>query len=254
VPRYRGLVAPRARPDLDLPGVHPASNIQDHELVYELENEASDPAGRLEVAMRAIEPWDDRVVLDLGAGTGFHLPRFAASATHVIGVEPHGPSRRAAMERCARLGVTNVSILTGSAERLLLDASSVDIIHARFAYFFGPGCESGLAEIERVVRPDGVAFIIDNDRAHGVFATWLARSSWAPAATPQTVENFWLSQGFQILRVPSEWRFKRREDLEAVVRIEFPAELAGELLREHAGTSIDYHYAVYWRRYGRHPR
>lgn len=250
VPQYRRTVAPRAHPDLDLPGVHPASNIQDHELVYELENQAADPAGRLEVAMRAIEPWDDRLLLDLGAGTGFHLPRFAASARHVLGVEPHGPSRRAAMERCARLGLTNVSILTGSAGQLLLDASSVDVVHARFAYFFGPGCEPGLAEVERVLRPGGVAFIVDNDRGHGTFAAWLARSPWAPSGTAETVEHFWLTQGFHIVRVPSEWRFKSRENLEAVVRIEFPAELAEELLSEHTGTSIEYHYAIYWRRYG----
>ena len=38
--------------------------------------------------------WAGRVVLDLGCGTGFHLPRFAATAARVFGVEPHpGPGR-----------------------------------------------------------------------------------------------------------------------------------------------------------------
>lgn len=67
--------------------------------------------------------------------------------------------------------------------------------------------------------------------------------------TPETVEQFLLSQGFDIARVPSAWHFKARGGLEAVVRIEFPAELAEELLHEHAGTTIEYHYAAYWRRY-----
>lgn len=75
------------------PGVHPAPNIQDAPDVYEIENQAADPEGRIEAAMAAVVPWDGKVVLDLGAGTGFHLARFHDAAAHVIAVEPHGPSR-----------------------------------------------------------------------------------------------------------------------------------------------------------------
>ncbi len=59
-----------------LPGVHAAPNIQSAPDLYEIENIAVDPAGRIEAAMQAIAPWDDRIVLDVGAGTGFHIPRF----------------------------------------------------------------------------------------------------------------------------------------------------------------------------------
>jgi len=35
------------------------------------------------------------------------------------------------------------------------------------------------------------------------------------------------------------------------VRLEFPADLAEELLAEHPGADIDYHYALYSRTFGR---
>ena len=40
--------------------------------------------------------------------------------------------------------------------------------------------------------------------------------------------------------VDIEWRFEERADLEAVVRIEFSAEVAEEALAAHSGTTVDY--------------
>lgn len=157
----------------ELPGVHRAPNIQEAPDVYEIENLAVDPEQRIEAAMHAIASWDGRVMLDLGAGTGFHIPRWHATAAHVFAMEPHDASRLRAMARVATLGLERTSVLTGSAERILLPDASVDVVHARFAYFFGPGCEPGLAELARVIRPEGTAFIIDNDLRHGTFAEWL---------------------------------------------------------------------------------
>lgn len=232
-----------------LPGIHPAPNIQDAADIYELENLAADPEQRLEKAMWAIAPWEDRVMLDLGAGTGFHLARFQARARHVIAVEPHDPSRIRAMQRVARLGLERVSVMTGSAERLLLADSSIDVAHARFAYFFGPGSEAGLDELRRVIRPAGTAFIIDNDWHYGTFAGWLRRSSWCKHLDPDATEPFWTAQGFAVTRVASEWRFENRGDLEAVLRIEFPPDLVPQLLAEVSGSRLDYGYCLYHRTY-----
>jgi predicted RNA methylase len=38
--------------------------------------------------MRTLAPWRDRVLLDLGCGSGFWLPGYADEAARVIGVEP----------------------------------------------------------------------------------------------------------------------------------------------------------------------
>ena len=227
-----------------LPGVHTAPNIQGDPAIYEIENRAIDPEGSILAAMARVAPWQGRIVLDLGAGTGFYIPVFHDAAQHVFAVEPHGPSRRLAMSRVASLGLDRASVMTGSAERILLPDDSVDVVHARFAYFWGPGCEPGLAEVDRVLRPGGSVVIIDNDLDEGTFADWLAR---APGSRDQaTIRAFWRDQGFLSERIPSCWRFRTRADLEAVVRLEF-RELAEELLREHRGVEVDYTYRLYHR-------
>jgi ubiquinone/menaquinone biosynthesis C-methylase UbiE len=232
-----------------LPGVHPSPNIQASPETYEIENEAADPSQLLEAAMAAIAPWDGKIVLDLGAGTGFHIPRFHDRARHVIAVEPNDQLRLSALARVTSMGLEHVSVMTGSAEHLLLADRCVDIAHARFAYFFPPNCIPGLAELERVIAPGGTAFIIDNDWEWGTFASWLARSSWCKHVDPVFAAAFWANHGFTLTRIASEWRFKSRTDLEAVVQIEFPPDLAKEILSEHHPLALDYGYCLYSRRY-----
>ena len=131
-------------------GAIASPNIWQHTATYETENRAADPDGRLWAAMEARADWADKVVLDLGCGTGFHLPRFAATAARVIGVEPHPGLIGIARRRTRAL--TNVDLLPGTAQEIPLPDTSVDVVHARWAYFFGRGCEPGLVELDRVLR------------------------------------------------------------------------------------------------------
>src|SRR3989442_1062520 len=82
--------------------------------------------------------------------------------------------------------------------------------------------DPGLAEVERVLRPGGAIFVIDNDWDHGTFGGWLRRSPWAEGYDPEATRRFWAERGFGSRLIESDWRFDSREDLEAVVRIEFP--------------------------------
>lgn len=226
----------------ELPGVHPSPNIQVNHEIYEIENIAVDPDQKIEAAMQRIAPWDGKVILDLGAGDGFHVPRFHETASRVVAVEPHGPSVERIRKRVADLD--RVDVYQGSAEAIPLPDNSVDIVHRRFAYFFGPGCEAGLAELERVVRPGGTAFIIDNDLTGGTFAGWLAHIPGWDAFVLQDWEKFYQCHGFKIERIESEWKFDQREDLESVIRLEFPEDLAEEIIRSHQELVVDYHFLL----------
>ncbi|MFC5176677.1 class I SAM-dependent methyltransferase [Nocardioides taihuensis] len=219
-----------------LPGATPSPNIWLHPATYEIENRAVDPDGLLEAAMRERADWTGRTVLDVGCGTGFHLPRFAADAAAVVGVEPHADLVALARRRCRRL--PSVRVLHGTAQSLPLPDASVDVVHARWAYFFGPGCEPGLAELDRVVRRGGAAFVIDNDPTRSTFGAWFRRGY--PEVDPVAVERFWSTRGWTRTPLTIRWSFGSRADLEAVVRIEFAHALAEEVLAGHAGTDVDY--------------
>ncbi|MEO5877313.1 MAG: class I SAM-dependent methyltransferase [Streptosporangiaceae bacterium] len=227
------------------PGAVPSPNIWNSPQVYEIENRAVDPDGVIEAAMRRIRPWDAATVLDLGCGTGYHLPLFARTAARVIGVEPHAGLTAAARLRVADL--PQVSVRTGAAQAVPLPDSCVDVVHARWAYFFGPGCEPGLQEISRVLRHGGAAFVIDNDATRSTFGGWFRR--WLRTYDPGQVERFWARQGFAREPLTIRWSFASREELAAVLSIEFPADLAAEFLAEVEGCEVDYAINLWHRLY-----
>jgi len=227
-----------------LPGVHVAPNIQGDARTYEIENEALDPDGHITAAMRGIRDWTDAVVCDLGAGTGYWAKTFADTAQHVFCVEPHGPSRMLACARVARMRWMGVSVLAGSAEKTNLATNSADFVHARFAYFWGPGADAGLEEVARILRPGGAFVMIDNDLRRGTFARWLGQTDPSHQRDPDVVDAWWLERGCAITDVPSCWRFQSRADLEAVVRLEFPS-IAEQLLAEHDGLEVEYVYRLF---------
>jgi SAM-dependent methyltransferase len=229
-------------------GVIPSPNIWRFPQVYELENRGVDPDGVIEAAMREIHDWRGATVLDIGCGTGFHLPRFAVDAARVIGVEPHLPllepaHRRIAAEPDPQLRA-RIELRPGTAQRLPVWDADVDVVHARWAYFFGPGCEPGLTEIRRVLRRGGVAFVIDNDATRSTFGGWFRRG--LPGYDPSEVERFWARQGWSRRSLDIRWELPTRADFEAVVKIEFTPQLAAEILASHPGTTVDYAVNLLW--------
>jgi ubiquinone/menaquinone biosynthesis C-methylase UbiE len=220
-------------------------NIWEHPATYEIENRAVDRGGLIASLLSDLAPWEGRTVLDIGAGTGFHLPMFARTAHTVIGVEPNPNLLAIAQRRVRKL--PNVDLRLGSATELPVASSSVDMMHARWAYFFGPGCEPGLVELDRVMARGGTAVVIDNDPTTSTFGGWFRRGY--PKVDPREVERFWSTHGWQRHPLLIAWDFDSRSDFEAVVGIEFDKATAKQIIREHVGTHVDYAINIWTKSY-----
>lgn len=92
----------------------------------------------------------DATVLDLGAGTGKLTRVLAQRFARVLAVEPLGEMR----DRLAAARLPRVEVQDGSAERLPVDAGTVQAVFVAeaFHWFDGP---VALAEAARVLVPDG---------------------------------------------------------------------------------------------------
>lgn len=225
-----------------LPDFRHAPNQGGNIELYEAENKALDPEGLVLAVMRARAPWAGRTLLDLGCGSGFWLGRYAGEAAEVTGVEPDPRLLPLAAARDPR-----ARVLRGSAEHIPLDDCSVDVVHARFAYFFPPGCDAGLGEVMRVLRPGGTLAVIGNDLRAGEFAELLraAEGALVPAGGEET-DAWWAARGADRTTVRSLWRFTSRAEFEAVLRMEFPLKVAGPWLAAHPrALGLSCSYAVY---------
>jgi SAM-dependent methyltransferase len=183
---------------------------------------ASDPA--VEIALAEAGPLAGRDVLEVGVGTGFGLPWLAGLARTVVALEPHPPLVQMASRRAAALD--NVVVQQGVAQRLPVPDGAVDVVLARWAYFFGPGCEPGLREARRVLRRGGSIVVTDVDAtAEGPgYARWFRLGF--PDVDVRGVERFWARLGFARRRVVATWQFDTNRDVRAVLAMEFPPSAA----------------------------
>lgn len=221
----------------------PSPNIWNWPEVYERENQAQDVGGAIWDALHAATPWDGVDVLDVGCGDGFHLPMFARSAASVVGVEPYAPLVARARRRLA--GLPGIRVLEADAAALPLPDASVDLVHARTAYFFGPGCEPGLVEAERVLRPGGAIAIVDLDATVAPYGTWMCAD--LPHYDPVKAERFFTGQGFITRRIATLWSFPDRATCDAVLRIEFSAATAERAIASVPGLTIPVGYRLHVR-------
>lgn len=243
----------------DAAGSLPSPNIWGSPQTYEVHNLALDRAGVIDAAMLRVAgrlDWRGATVVELGCGTGFHLPRLAETADTVIGVEPHAPLAALARQRTAGMpsarlrgsALAPVTVVVAGAQATGLDAGTVDVAIARWAYFFGPGCEPGLAELDRIIRPGGMAFVVDNDATRSTFGRWF-RSAW-PDYDASAVDRFWVRQGWDRESLDVSWDFDSRADFEAVLRWEFPPAVCDRVFaQEPQRTALDYAVMLRWRHF-----
>jgi ubiquinone/menaquinone biosynthesis C-methylase UbiE len=103
-------------------------------------------------------------VLEIGIGSGLNLPLYGPAAASVIALEPSPELLRMAGPRASAAAVP-VTLLDASAERIPLDARSVDTVVMTWTLCTIPDAPLALAEMRRVLQPGGALLFVEHGRA-----------------------------------------------------------------------------------------
>jgi ubiquinone/menaquinone biosynthesis C-methylase UbiE len=102
--------------------------------------------------------------LEIGAGTGANIPYYPHDIELIL-AEPFEPMRRQ-LERKLTEGASSATTLDASAEALPLDDGSVDTVVSTLVLCTVDFPDRALAEVARVLRPQGQLLFIEHVRSH----------------------------------------------------------------------------------------
>jgi ubiquinone/menaquinone biosynthesis C-methylase UbiE len=146
--------------------------------------------------------------LDLGSGTGANFPYFAGhEAVRLHAVEPDPHMAKRARKRAAKLGL-EVDLREVGAEALPYADDSMDAVVAGIVFCTIPDPEAALAEVARVLKPDGEFRFLEHVRSHGrrAWVQELIEPVWKPFAggchvTRDTAGLFTAHDAFEVVEV-----------------------------------------------------
>ena len=138
---------------------------------YARMSEGAEDKGAAEHRRKLLADLTGRVV-EVGAGNGLNFGHYPASVDEVVAVEPEPLLRQLAQEAAARAPV-RVRVVDGTADALPLDDASVDAAVCSLVLCSVPDQARALAEVRRVLRPDGelrfYEHVIARDRRYARF-------------------------------------------------------------------------------------
>ncbi len=105
-------------------------------------------------------------VLEVGRGTGLTLRHYPES-TELIGLEPAVDSLARARRR-----VPGVALINGTAESLPFDEASFDLVVSSLVFCSVDHPLRGLAEIRRVLKPQGKLIMLEHVQAGSRAGQW----------------------------------------------------------------------------------
>lgn len=114
-------------------------------------------------------------VLEVGAGAGINFEHYPVGVTEVVAVEPEPYLRKQARAAVAAAPVP-VTVVDGVADALPAQDGSFDAAVACLVLCSVPDQSRALAELRRVLRPDGELRFFEHVRAHAPRAAALQRT------------------------------------------------------------------------------
>ncbi|MBO7125359.1 MAG: bifunctional demethylmenaquinone methyltransferase/2-methoxy-6-polyprenyl-1,4-benzoquinol methylase UbiE, partial [Bacteroidales bacterium] len=115
-------------------------------------------------AIKALKPLNPQTILDIATGTG----DFAILSTkklhpeHVTGIDISEKMLECGIEKIKKLDLqSTITLEVGDSEAMKFDDNSFDAITVGFGVRNFENLEQGLSEMVRVLKPDGIAAILE---------------------------------------------------------------------------------------------
>jgi ubiquinone/menaquinone biosynthesis C-methylase UbiE len=140
--------------------------------LYDLLGERSERAGTAQRRRELLASLEGEVI-EIGAGTGRSLPHYER-AERVVAIEPDQSMAKRIEGRLADVRVP-VEVVSASADALPFPDESFDAAVAAFVLCTIPDPARALAEIRRVLRPNGRLALLEHVRGSNGLAGWQDR-------------------------------------------------------------------------------
>lgn len=121
-------------------------------------------------AIKMLEAYQPKRILDVATGTAdFAIATLEINPEEVIGVDISEGMLDVGRKKITEKGITNIRLESGDSENLQFEDASFDAVIVAFGIRNFENLEKGLAEINRVLRPGGVAMILEFSKPKGLF-------------------------------------------------------------------------------------
>ena len=144
---------------------------------------ASLEKGGLADKRRALLSGAEGATLELGAGTGHNLPHYPDAVTRLVLTEPDPHMAKRLRTQVEETGRADVEVVEAGAESLPVGDAELDTVIATLVFCTIPDPEASLAEVARVLKPDGRMLFMEHVRADTP-----RRARWQDRLNP--VQNF----------------------------------------------------------------
>ncbi len=215
---------------------------------YEALIAREDHQGNILSALRDITSLDNRVVLDLGAGTGRLACMLLPLVSHIYAFDIAPDMLRVCREKLAQSELSNWEVNIADHRQLPVDDHSADLIVSGWSVSYLAvwnseswriELEKALTEMKRVLKPGGTIILFES----------LGTGNESPIKLDH-LKNFypWLDEaGFQKKWIRTDYQFESLEEAEYLSRFFFGDEL-GNKVKQNNWVVLPECTGVWWKK------
>jgi ubiquinone/menaquinone biosynthesis C-methylase UbiE len=215
---------------------------------YEALIAREDYRGNILKSLREITSLENRVVYDLGAGTGRLSGLLAPLVKHVCAFDVSEEMLRVCREKFAASGLTNWQVDVADHRQLPVEDLSADLVVSGWSVAYlavwypetwRAELEKWMIEMKRVLKPNGQIVLFDS----------LGTGNESPIELEHLKGYYpWLAEaGFQHKWIRTDYKFDSLDEAEYLSRFFFGDEL-GDKVRENKWRVLPECTGVWWRK------